>query len=651
MRRINHIIILSLSLLLLSSCDNIRMDGFPLFGTFDEEQEKDNYLEISGRVFQLLHQDPAQARKIARHMLDSINGSHQKLEIELLKHIGSSHSIEGIFSEALQYYSTAIKKAEAIDSYEQIADINNNIAVVNRNMGNYKNAFIHFTNAISFYEQTGDITGKANALNNKGLMYIDLDNYELARGYLEEALEDLKITYDTIGIAVVKNNLSLIYIRDEDFETAFEYLDHSLELARTTKNQYLMTISLQVKGNIYTARNEIDKAIEAYKKSLSIAKEVNQPYQANQSLLNIALAHFSAGDTDKALATALEVMEAAKDLNNIILINTAHHGLYSIYKAIGQYEKSLNHYIQYNKTKENLLNQTIIHQIYDYEIANLNQLNQLKQLEIESKELSISKKNNLLIFTIVAFLLTMAVLYFFYQNNRNRQKMKLQQTIAYLTEKKAHAAVEAEIQERKRIGQELHDCLGQMLSVTGLHISILQQKKNISEQRREALLCAAMRSVDEAFTEVRNISHNLAPSLLSERGLEGALKQLSDQINQSNRLHMTFETFGLNGNISSLVENTLFRAIQEVLNNTIKHSGARTLSIQLTQGATDISLMAEDDGKGFDLQAVKNKKGSGLHHMKSRVENLNGSLHIDSAPERGTIVSIVVPIKTADNEI
>ena len=275
----------------------------------------------------------------------------------------------------------------------------------------------------------------------------------------------------------------------------------------------------------------------------------------------------------------------------------------------------------------------------------------MKQLEIESKELSISKKNNLLIFTVVAFLLIMAVLYFFYQNHRNRQKMKLQQTIADLTEKKAHAAVEAEIQERKRIGQELHDCLGQMLSVTGLHISILQQKKNLSEQRREALLDSAMKSVDEAFTEVRNISHNLAPSLLSERGLEGALKQLSDQVNQSHRLHMHFETFGLNGNISSLVENTLFRAIQEILNNTIKHSDAKSLAIQLTQGTTDISLMAEDDGKGFDLRAVHNKKSSGLHHMRSRVENLNGSLHIDSAPGRGTIVSIVVPIKTANHEI
>ena len=650
MKHIRHIFIFLLPYLIFGSCTRSDTDNHSPFRFFsDRTEDMEIYQEHSTKVFHLLHQDPAKARMLAVNLLDSLGAKSQKLEIELLKHIGSSHSIEGNFSDALKYYSNAIQKAEAIDSYAQIADINNNTAVVNRIMGNYKNAFVHFSKAIEYYELTGDITGRANAMSNKGLMYMNLDNYELAGGYLEEALSDFIATSDTIGISVVNNNLSLIYAASNDYDAAFEHLEQSLHLARETNNQYILTIAYHTKGNIYSAKKQNDKAIEAYNTSLRIAKSSNQPYHVAQSMLSLANAKLIAGDSEDALSITQQVMELATELNNIILINKSHLSFYNIYKDQGNYKQSLDHYTQYNETKENLLNQTIIHQIYDFEIANLSQLNKLKQLEIERKELAISKRNNLLIFTVIVFLLTITGLYFFYQNRRNRQRIKLQQTIADLTEKKSHAAVEAEIQERKRIGQELHDCLGQMLSVAGLHISILQSKKKISEHRKEALLSAAMKSVDEAFAEVRNISHNLAPSLLSERGLEGALKKLSDQVNKSQKLQLQFETFGLNGKLISLVENTLFRSIQEILNNTIKHSEATELFFQVTQGNTEISLMAEDNGIGFDKDNIGLNGGSGLMHMQSRIENLNGNMHIDSNPARGTIISIVIPLNPSNN--
>jgi signal transduction histidine kinase len=143
---------------------------------------------------------------------------------------------------------------------------------------------------------------------------------------------------------------------------------------------------------------------------------------------------------------------------------------------------------------------------------------------------------------------------------------------------------------------------------------------------------------------VRTISHNLAPSLLSERGLKGALKNISDRVNQSAGLSMSFDTFGLNGTMSNLVENTLFRTIQEIVNNTIKHAGATHLFIQITQGTHEITLMAEDNGKGFNVDEIKKHSSYGLSNMKSRIENLNGTMFIDSNPGRGTIISIFIPI-------
>ena len=600
---------------------------------------------LSKEVFQILHENPSQARDFALQKLDSIKDTNAELNVELLKHIGTSYSIEGDFLRALEYYSGAITIADQYNYARQIADINNNIGVVNRTVGNYKNAFIHFTKAIEYYHETGNVAGMANSTNNKGLMYKDLENHDKARRYLEEALAGFEKSKDTIGIAIALSNLSVIYSKSEDYRKAFAYQKESSELAEITNNQYLLSISYGVKGNMYYALNQPLEALKAYERSIEIGQKSNQPYQVATAMLGIAKTQLLRNEQDDALVTASQTMEIATDLNNIILKNRTHYILYKIYKKKNNHEKGLEHFAQYIDSQEQLLNQTIIHQIYDFEIETLSKANELKQLELERKELAISKKNNLLLFATIVFVLIIIALYFFYQNIRNRQHLKLHQTISQLTKKKSHAAVEAEIQERKRIGQELHDCLGQMLSVAGLHISILQHKKDLSEKRKENLLNAAMHSVDEAFAEVRNISHNLAPSLLSERGLEGALKNLADQVNQSHQLHMDFETYGLNGKLNSLVENTLFRSIQEILNNAIKHSKASTLTFHITQGSNDINLMAEDNGKGFNPEKVTLFQGNGLHHMKSRIENLNGSIHIDSTPLRGTIISIVIPLK------
>lgn len=159
-----------------------------------------------------------------------------------------------------------------------------------------------------------------------------------------------------------------------------------------------------------------------------------------------------------------------------------------------------------------------------------------------------------------------------------------------------------------------------------------------------------MRTIDEAFNEVRNISHNLAPSLLSERGLKGALKSIADRVNQSSGLNMTFDIYGLNGNINPIIENTLFRTIQEIVNNTIKHAEATRLFIQITEGNNEISLIAEDNGKGFDAGKIEEHTSFGLSHIKSRVESLNGTIDIDSNANRGTIISILIPLSQTLNE-
>lgn len=608
----------------------------------------DSLMRISNSV---LYSNPDSCRVVAKTALEMIGDEKITHKIIFLNILGASYHHEVEYKKALDYYFQALSLAIELNDSLRMAHVHNNIGVLNMEVGNYKDAALnHFITAKDLFYANNQDRFYATTLNNIGLVFKELKSYELANENYYKALQGFEKTKDRNGMTAALNNLAVVYANKNDYEQAFIYLNRAVELSEEDDYVFGLCKSYQTKANIYLKMGNYDKAILHYNTSLEFAETINHPYYKIFSNLGLAKTFIYKESSEKAFTYARESLDAANDIGHLVLQYESYEVLSTLYEKVGEFEKSLEHYRKHTELKDDVLNKIALHQIYDLEIKSLNDRARLQELELKSKELIIQQKKNQLVFSIIAFLLAMSGLYFVYLNYRNRQRVKMQGMTIKLNEKKSHASIEAEIQERKRIGQELHDCLGQMLSVAGMHISLLQQRKNIPENHKEKLLAAAMHSVNEAFTEVRNISHNLAPTLLSEKGLEGALKKLSDQVNQGGKLQMTYEIFGLEKNLNSLIENTLFRAVQEILNNTIKHSNASVLSFYVTQRASEINLMAEDNGQGFDISNLENMNGSGLTYMKTRVENLNGNLHIDSTSIRGTLINIVLPLNPTIND-
>ena len=607
----------------------------------------DSLIQTSNNV---LYSDPDSCRTIAKSALEMIGEQKLIYKVLFLNILGASYHHEVEYKKALDYYFQALSLAIELKDSLRMAHVHNNIGVLNMEVGNYKDAALnHFLTAKDLFYANNAERFYAIALNNIGLVFKELRDYELAKENYYKALQGFEITEDRNGMTAALNNLAVVYANLNNYEQAFTYLVKALEISEEDNYIFGLCKSFQTKANIFLKMGNYDKAILNYNHSLSFAEMINHPYYKIYSNLGLAKTLIYKGNNEKAFAYAQQSLDAAYAIGHLVLQYETHEVLSILYEEIGDFEESLEQFRRHTELKDDMLNKIALHQIYDLEIKSLNDRARFQELELKSKELTIQQKKNQLFFSIIAFFLVMSVLYFVYLNYRNRQRVKMQEMTIRLNEKKSHATIEAEIQERKRIGQELHDCLGQMLSVAGMHISLLQQRKSIPEHHKDKLLAAAMHSVNEAFAEVRNISHNLAPILLSEKGLGGALKKLKDQVNQGGKLQMTYEVFGLEKNLNSLIENTLFRAVQEILNNTIKHSNATVLSFYVTQRAGEINLMAEDNGQGFDINSLKNMNGSGLTYMKTRVENLNGYLHIDSTPVRGTLINIVLPLNPTLN--
>lgn len=632
--------LLPVILLLLIACDNADYFGSEEDKNISEAVDQNRF----DYVHKLIYENPSVARKEIVQVLDTLQESDRVSKIILLKHLGSSYVFETNYPQAIRYYKQALSIAEKIELWSEVANINNNLGVIYNETGNYKTAYLYLVEALNNYEKSGNRDKKIGALNNIGLIYLNLKNYEKARTYFNNALDTTIKTKDTILVVSVLNNIALSYLSENKFELALDHLHKAIDLSKQVNNKYGLCISYQLMGNLYLQLNDTQKAYDAYQLSIAIADSTNLSYQLSSARLGIAGVLIKKNNTSEAFKIAFDVMAKAEKQNNLLLKSSAHQVLSDLYEKTGDYKKSLLHFREHIKAQQEVVNQTIIHQVYDIELNHLDELNKMQKLELEKKELAISKTNNLLFFISLTFILLLVGFYLLYVNHRHRQEVKLQKTIIELTAKKSTAALEAELQERKRIGQELHDSLGHLLSLAGLYASVLHKRKEIAEEKKNEILESLMKSIDEAFNEVHNISHNLAPSLLSERGLKGALKSISDRVNKSTSLSMSFDTFGLDGKLDNLIENALFHTIQEIVNNTIKHARASTLFIQITEGNNEISLMAEDNGKGFNINEVDEHSSSGLSNMKSRIENLNGTLFIDSNPNRGTIISILIPL-------
>ncbi|MFP4470461.1 MAG: tetratricopeptide repeat protein [Bacteroidales bacterium] len=595
--------------------------------------------------FSRLYTYPAQSRELILKVIDSLQLNDTIQLARYMNLVGASYHIQANYGQAVNFYLEAINLAKDQNQPKRVADILNNLGASNLKMGNHKDAMDFFLKAINQYAEIGDLKSTASTYNNIGLLYMDIDNYDKARANFQIALKRFAAEKDSIGIAATLSNIGILYAEKKAFDSALLFHDSSMVYNYLNHNKYGQTVGFQGIANVYKSMGDYEQAIGYYNKTKHIAKEIDQYYTIAYANLGLAEALIARKLYQPALLHADSAMEIATFMGHIKLKQESHDILADIFEKLQQPGEALRHLRASISLQDDVLNQSKLHQIYSLEIEQLSLAKEVQQLEIQRQELLLSKKNNIIAFILVIFSLLLIGLYLLYVNYNHRRKANLQKTIVGLKEKKARAATEAELQERRRIGQDLHDGLGQMLSVARLNISILQQKSGLSDEKKHELLEVAMHSVDEAFQELRNIAHNLAPTMLTTKGFLGALKDLTNQINQSNHLKMKLETYGLNGKMDDILENTLYRAIQELISNAIKHSGAKEFFVQVVKSDLEINLMVEDDGMGFDINNALVNPGSGLNNIRSRVENINGNIFIDSLPNRGTIVSIVIPLK------
>jgi len=234
-------------------------------------------------------------------------------------------------------------------------------------------------------------------------------------------------------------------------------------------------------------------------------------------------------------------------------------------------------------------------------------------------------------------LLAGGLIFFFvtYQKRLLRKQLELNKIKQDQQEEILRNTIQAQEKERKRIAQDLHDEVGAMLSVVKLNVGRIEKQ---TRDKAQAVASETKSYLDEVITQVRGISRALLPPSLEKLGLYSAIEEMANWVNKADEIEIICSKSGEAFRIDIKTELALFRVVQELVNNAIKHSGAKSIFVRVRFSKT-IAIVIRDTGKGFDLNEKMNT-GLGLKNLESRTEMVGAKLKLKSGPGRGTTAII-----------
>jgi len=306
-------------------------------------------------------------------------------------------------------------------------------------------------------------------------------------------------------------------------------------------------------------------------------------------------------------------------------------------KQLGKFESAYSLLEEATNLTDSLRQVSIKQNIFEAE----SKYNIVKQEQKNEAEKSLRQRTKFLFYSsALAFLAFTILSYIFYRNYRLTQRHKIEQIENEMQTRIINATIDAKEKERKSIAEILHNSVSALLSSANLH---LQATKSQLKENTPKEISKAQLIVNEASVKIRDLSHELIPSVLLKFGLAFAVQDVCQKYSNS-EITLRSDDKDIE-RYNQDFEIKIYNIIEELINNILKHSKATNATIMLVHREDNmLSIRLSDDGIGFDVKAVKNEDGLGLNHIKARVKVMQGVLNIVSSKDNGTSVFILVPI-------
>ncbi|MDF7816639.1 sensor histidine kinase [Runella sp. MFBS21] len=440
------------------------------------------------------------------------------------------------------------------------------------------------------------------------------------------------------------------FIRNHQLDSASAYLSTVEEIVNEIKSPVLYMRYYGILGEIAFEKSQFEAALESNKMMLQYA-------QQSQKVAYEISAHLSIG---KCLQRLRQFKQALPFFKQALLISQKNNRLETQKNAL-QGLAEVSHQLANDKAAFRYLSEYLV--LNDSIQA---EETKIKLNEIDTKYQTAQKENQILtlekdkqyqrawIYSLLGGMLLLAVVIGFgYQNLSNQRKIAQQQTL--LKEKEiqqlekerqllaTNSILKGQEEERTRVARDLHDGLGGIL--TTVKLTLNQVRGNfILPEASVGVFSRALDQLDGAINEMRRVAHSMMPETLVKYGLIDSLRDFCEDINETGQIRIKYQFLGIDQRLESSTEVILYRIVQELINNILKHAQASEAYLQLIKQESVIHLTVEDNGKGFAPIAINRHKSAGMTNVENRVAYLGGTIDIQSQPNEGTSILIEIPV-------
>lgn len=559
----------------------------------------------------------------------------------VLQSMGENGRADSFFRQGLLVF-------EALNDLPGMARSYNGIASCAQHSGDYAASVQYFLKAAEVLQRIPQPKEKhlrnlATIWFNVAVVFKKTENYSEARQYLESATRQYQLLNDTASVADCYNNLGSLFGAMGDSAQEELYLRKAYrEIIRNANAGTSIRSVVHVNMGVLAVRaGDLPGALQFYEKALVYARASSR-YETVKVLYELALLYIRLNRWPDADAAQQEMLDYGEKNHSFSVLQDAWDIRSRIEAGQNNYSAALTAHQLYAAYRDSVMSseqrKTVVELERQYQTAQ-------KDKEILAKSAEIRRVYAWVAVSVGAFLVAGLLVVLLLNRLRHRRIIYTQEIKTLRQEeqlKHMQALIAGEEKERSRIARDLHDNIGGLLSAAKMHFQLLIKKQPAPEENVD--LNKTLELLDQAAVEVRHTAHNLMPETLIRLGLETALVQFCEKISSSASLKIDVQVYGWEESLSDNQNLLIYRIVQELLNNVLKHAAATEVLVQINRHDKLLSLTVEDNGKGFMPEGLS--VGMGLTSIEMRVQALSGKMEIHSVPGRGTSVFIQLPLSS-----
>lgn len=594
---------------------------------------------------------------LGKQCLESIND--KKYLPTILMNIGVCHKEIGSLDSAQHYYELAGKQFIANNDSIGFMRVKGNIGVVLQRKGLHKAALEQYFDILRFAERTGHLQMAFITLNNIGYVYYNMKDKEKAIEYFEKCAETIAKTNHRTQLPILYSNLASLYFENGDYKNSALNLEKSNALYLEMGNTQELATNSYNYGLMIEKKEGFAKALPLYLNALKVAQQYNNTVTQIKILNNLASVDMLSINPEQATMYAQQALKLAKEYNTPLYLQETFKTLSKLYQAKGQYKQALEFYHQFVALSDSLLNDAKLKDIVEmetkYQTEKKQQQIDLQKEQLINKDLMLSRNRMIMVSIVSVFgliLLTMGAILFSWRKRKQHQldiarknesiaKQQYLSLYQQLQIKAIKEKITGQEEERRRIARELHDGIGGTLTAVRMKLEGAGNNPNPED------IASLAQMLTSTWEEVRAISHNLMPPQFSDISIDQVLQHHIRELNKSGKIQFSIQFLPTDGweNIPRDIQVEVYRIVQELCSNTLKHSNATRVELQLSRIDEFLNLTMEDNGDPFDYL----HGGIGYRNIVERLHLLNGTYEKNSQGGKGNTHLVVIPIPQLTN--